>query len=420
MRAGAADLLEELDRHLVEPLVIVMDDAERLQAVPGGARLLNDLLAARIDRLRVAAATRQLPPLRLAKLRSAGLLTELGPRDLAFTPEECGQLLVASGRSPEERDEERLFAATDGWPLGAALAAAHGDNPAAHGSASRSELFSFLREEVLEALPDALRRKALEVATPREFNAACMRALGLPEQLPKELGERGLVLQPAGSELEWFAFHPLVREFLRSCRDEEFDPPSLLQLHRDVAPALEAAGRREEAIEHLIEGKAWEEATAAIAEVAPGDPYRSGNGTTVATSPAGRDARGPGLPSPSRPAGLGGRAKHGRGRAVAVGDRSLRVGRGRLGRVVGALRPHRPAGAHRRVGSGASLAAVSTTRPRWPPASSPRRWQRTLPRRTGPLAAWPSAPRCRSGYSLIRTPARSPRSRRSGSATSCS
>ena len=145
-RAVGEELVAELDRLLLEQLVIVLDDAEHL-GDPALA-VVDDLLAARSPVLRVALATRTSLPLRIAKLRGGGTLTELGPAELAFSPEECGELLRLRGRT--EMDAERLFTATEGWPLGVALGTRYTGIPALAGADSRGPLFDFLREEVLD------------------------------------------------------------------------------------------------------------------------------------------------------------------------------------------------------------------------------------------------------------------------------
>ena len=74
----AIDRLEsELKRLLVEPLVIVVDDAEHLTGATEAQRIVADLLAMPLERSRVAIASRRALGLRTARLRVAGRLTEL-------------------------------------------------------------------------------------------------------------------------------------------------------------------------------------------------------------------------------------------------------------------------------------------------------------------------------------------------------
>ena len=61
--AIAEDLIDELERLLVEPLVIVIDDAERLEGSPS-LGIVDALLAAGVDRVRVAICSRRALDLR--------------------------------------------------------------------------------------------------------------------------------------------------------------------------------------------------------------------------------------------------------------------------------------------------------------------------------------------------------------------
>jgi DNA-binding SARP family transcriptional activator len=97
-----------------------------------------------------------------------------------------------------------------------------------------------------------------------------MAALRLSEDLPDRLGTFGVPLRVVDAEQRWIAHHPLVRELVLEQLAVEYDGPTVSGLHSSVAPALMAAGRPEEAIEHWLAAGAWADAAAAIAEVGPG------------------------------------------------------------------------------------------------------------------------------------------------------
>jgi DNA-binding SARP family transcriptional activator len=265
-RAVGEELAKELDRLLLDQLVIVLDDAEHLAAGGPAAALVGDLLAVDSAVLRLAVATRTALPLRLAKLRTAGRLTELGAQELAFSTDECGKLLRLQGRS--DGDAERLFAATEGWPLGVSLGALHADVPSLRGAASRTVLFEFLQEEILERLGPELRALAIDSAITPELDRGVMRALRLPEDFADQLGQAGLPLRSAGDGTR-LGYHPLVREFLLQRLEVEREPADRRDLHARVAPALAQSGRVEEAIEHWIAAESWSEAHRAIVGAAP-------------------------------------------------------------------------------------------------------------------------------------------------------
>jgi ATP/maltotriose-dependent transcriptional regulator MalT/DNA-binding SARP family transcriptional activator len=269
VRATAEELVRELDRLLINDIVVVFDDGEHLAAAPESAAVVGEFLNSESPVLRTAVATRTPLPVRVAKVRSTGRLTELGPGDLAFSAEECAELLRQVRGVPVEDEADRLFSATEGWPLGASLGAVHGDVPSLAGTASRRQLFAFLREEVLDRLSGPERQLVINSSVPRELDRGCMEALALPADFPSRLSALGLPLRPVTADESWLAYHPLVREFLLERLEEQ--PPAVIRgLHAAVAPALAAAGRAEEAIDHWLAAEAWPEALRAIAGAGPG------------------------------------------------------------------------------------------------------------------------------------------------------
>lgn len=269
IRAMGTDLVDELNRLLVDQVVIVFDDAENVAASPHAATLLGDLLEADARGFRIAVASRTPLPLHLAKLRSTGRLSELGAGDLAFSPDECAELLALVNGAPPEGEPDWLFSGTEGWPLGASLGALHAGTRAWRGTASHAELFGFLREEVLDRIPAPQRGLVLDSSVPRELDHACSEALGLPEDFADRVARAGLPLRQVEPGQPLFAYHPLVREFLLERLEAERTPDAKRDLHGRVAPALAAAGRMDEAIEHWLAAELWAEALGAITATGP-------------------------------------------------------------------------------------------------------------------------------------------------------
>lgn len=259
------ELAAEMRTLLLDPVTIVIDDAERLASSEGSLALLEELIAIDAGPVSVAVASRTALKLRVAKLRSAGRLLELGPADLAFTPEECGALLDLAGDGHHAADEvEALFAATEGWPLGVALGAATGRGGASIGPTSAATLLAFLEEEVLDRLTPEARDAVLTSSIVEEITPPRAAALGLPDDLGARLAATGVPLRATHDDMT-FAFHPLVRELLRARLNEALAPARLRELHAAVAPALLQEGHPDEAIEHWLAAEAWEPARDAIA-----------------------------------------------------------------------------------------------------------------------------------------------------------
>jgi ATP/maltotriose-dependent transcriptional regulator MalT/DNA-binding SARP family transcriptional activator len=260
--AVAQDLLAELERLLVEPLVVVIDDAEHLDGA-SSLGIVDELLAAG-DPIRVAICSRRSLGLRLAKLRANGRLRELGPADLAFSPAECaGCVRAVRGREPDGDEVERLFDLTHGWPLAVALAAAAEPGAGELAPASRDAIFAYLAEEVLEGLDPELRERLCAASVVDELSSEVERALGLPASFRDDLVASGISVRAHDGAA--YAIHPQLRGFLRARLAEDRPADELADLRRRAAAALAAAGRASEAIELWLAAGAFDEAADAIA-----------------------------------------------------------------------------------------------------------------------------------------------------------
>ena len=262
--ATATDALTaELDRLLVDPLVLVLDDAENATGDREALTLISTLLAAGPGPLRVAVASRRPLRLRVAKLRAAGRLDELGEAELAFTAEECAEYVQARvGRAPDAEELDALMATTRGWPLAVALSA-----PGSRTAAPRrpaAELVAFLAEEVLDQVPAPLRDQVLDSSVVAELDHDVLAALGLPGELRADVRDAGLLLESRDGDGRW-RYHPLLREVLvehlRAERDAE--------RFADLCVRAAAASPPEEAVRLLLAAERYEEAAAAIAQTGP-------------------------------------------------------------------------------------------------------------------------------------------------------
>jgi ATP/maltotriose-dependent transcriptional regulator MalT/DNA-binding SARP family transcriptional activator len=257
----ARSLVEDLERLLVEPLVIVIDDAEMLEGTDALA-ILDALVTGSGEHVRIALCSRRPLGLKLARLKASGRVAELDSADLAFSPAECAACLrLVRGQEPSGEEVEALFAATEGWPLGVALAAAAGYGGAQLRAGGRDAIFEYLAEEVFDGLEPEMQRQLLDASIVDELDPEMEGAIGLPESFRADLEAAGLFVRPVGDA---YALHPLVREFLRARRSEDGDPGAQLEVHRRLAVALAAGGRTPEAIDHWLAGEDYEAAAGAI------------------------------------------------------------------------------------------------------------------------------------------------------------
>ncbi len=276
--AAIRELIAELSRLLVDPLVLVVDDAEHLDGAAVPLRLLGELIRAEVALLHVAVASRRPLEVRVAKPRAAGRLTELGASDLALDTEECAALLRARGASnPSPEWVEEVMRATQGWPLGVALAAGVGEGPArtadpdtALGSLrSIPDLRSYFSEELLDSLQPELRQAAITAAVPIVVTPEVAAALELGEDPGARLERAGLLVRHPGDDPRTFGYHPLLREFLLERLHEERADRERRRLNARVASAI-ADSQPIEAVEHWLAAEEWAAAVAVIESLGPG------------------------------------------------------------------------------------------------------------------------------------------------------
>jgi len=256
--ALAKSLRADVEQLVVEPVVVVLDDAEELERSPEAVELANILLHSDPRALRLALASRRPLALRVAKLVAAGHLTQLGAHDLAFDAQECAETLSRRSGRPATSDEvDAVMASTEGWPLGVALSAAGEGHAGTSPHAGRETLYAFLDEEVFGGLDDDLRSGALDAAAALDLTVPVIEALGLPADFPARAQRAGLLLRPSGDQQQSWSFHPLLREFLRAQLALERSPAELSSIHARIAGALAGSGREREAVEHWLAAGDW-------------------------------------------------------------------------------------------------------------------------------------------------------------------
>lgn len=253
--------MDDLARLLVEPLVLVLDDVERVAGAPAAMAVLGTLLEGAGGPLRLVVAARRRPPLKLAKLTAAGLVTELGEADLVFTAEECAAVLEARhGRPATDAEVEATMSRTLGWPLGVALGADRADG---------ASIEQFLVEEVLDALAPRTRRTLLDSAVVDELCPGILAALEVTPAALEEAARLGLALRPVAGTPGATAWHPLVREALHARWLAEVDAAGRVALLERAAAQLAVEGRHAEAVEAWLDADRGDQALGLMLGDAP-------------------------------------------------------------------------------------------------------------------------------------------------------
>ncbi|WP_020178271.1 LuxR C-terminal-related transcriptional regulator [Methylopila sp. M107] len=265
-RAIFTSMLNELARQKAR-WTFVLDD------YPVKDPRLDDLIAficegspANVD---IILLSRGEPSLPLGRWRVSHKLTEIGLGDLRFTPDETRAFLTeAMNVRLREEDLELLERRVDGWAAGIQLSALwiNGRNR----SSDRTEpgadetgldLVSFdgrhrfvaeyLANEVLANQDEATRRFLIATSVVDRFTASlCDAILDGHESSSTlhELRKRALFVVALDDQKEWYRYHHLFRDFLRS----HVEPARAIEIHSRASSWFERAGHPNEAIKHAI------------------------------------------------------------------------------------------------------------------------------------------------------------------------
>jgi LuxR family transcriptional regulator, maltose regulon positive regulatory protein len=263
----------------LDPLVLALDDYHAL-ADPEVHRVVEYLLEHLPPCLHLVILSRADPPLRLARLKAGGQLTEIRASDLRFTAEEATRFLneVMCLELPST-DIAVLYARTEGWVAGLKLAALRLLQPGLRPeeAARFVQTFEtnhrfaaeFLTEEVVSRQPPAVQEFFLRSSILERMCAPLCDELMLAvdghgpntpwpsEEVIEHLVHRNLFVVPLDEEGYWFRYHHLFRDLLRA-RLSKLGPAHALALHRAAAAWYESQGLLKEAVKHALLTQDWD------------------------------------------------------------------------------------------------------------------------------------------------------------------
>ncbi len=275
------ELLNEIAT-IPKAFVLILDDYHVLdsQAID---QALNFLIEHQPPQMHLVIATREDPPLPLARLRGRGHLTELRADDLRFTSAEAADFLNAGmGLALREADIAALAARTEGWIAGLQLAALsmQGRSDAASFirafAGSHRFVLDYLLEEVLQKQPERVQSFLLRTSIlDRLCGALCDAVLDTPAAAGQEtleyLERANLFIVPLDNVRGWYRYHHLFGDLLRQRLGH---PPTLAGDHRRASVWYEARDNLTEALRHAVAAGDFERA-ARLAEAAWKDMERT-------------------------------------------------------------------------------------------------------------------------------------------------
>src|SRR5438876_8981203 len=206
--------------------VLVLDDYHVIDAKPVD-HALTFLLDHLPPHMHLVIATREDPPLPLARLRARGQLTEVRVTDLRFTHSEAaGFLNQVMGLGLSAQDIAALETRTEGWIAGLQLAAIsmQGQPDAASFitsfTGSHHFVMDYLVEEVLGQQSERVQAFLLRTSILDRFcGPLCDAVLLDPSASGQEtleyLERANLFIVPLDNERRWYRYHHLFADLLR-------------------------------------------------------------------------------------------------------------------------------------------------------------------------------------------------------------
>ncbi|HDQ72290.1 MAG TPA: tetratricopeptide repeat protein [Chloroflexi bacterium] len=272
-RQAVGHLLNALTSLETHPLVVILDDEERLTN-PESLRVLQHIIDFLPANGHLYVLTRTDPSLPLPRLRIRGQLLEIRTPELRFTPEEAQAFLrQTTGANLPPSDIETIVHRAEGWAAPLWLAANAFKHFASNLNTVWEGVSAYLRDEVLAHQPPEVQTFLLQSAVlDRLTPDLCHAVLDLPNvvedprqaaQWLNEIEQRNLFIQrlPAsgpnvfGSATDaeqtlQYTYHPLFRSFLRSELTRQLRAAEIEGLHRRAAQTLEESGELESALVH--------------------------------------------------------------------------------------------------------------------------------------------------------------------------
>ncbi len=222
---------------------LVLDDFHLIESedVRTGVRFLLEHLP---PSLHLVLLTRNDPPLSLARMRARGELAEVRAQDLRFSAEEAAEMLTAlRGMEISHELITALATRTEGWAAGLQLAALSLEGRADVTGfieafvSNHHYLVDYLVEEILHSQPEPIQQFLLSTSVLERVCGPLGEAVsGIPggRAILEMLEQRGLFTVALDSERQWFRYHHLFADILRT-HLEHAHPEKVAELYRKAA-----------------------------------------------------------------------------------------------------------------------------------------------------------------------------------------
>jgi len=238
-------------------IILVLDDYHLIHAQPIHD-VLTYLLENQPPNIHLVVATREDPPIPLARLRARGQLSELRANDLRFTSAEAAEFLnQVMGLNLSVEDITALETRTEGWITGLQLAAismqGSRDTSGFIKSFTGSHRFilDYLFEEVIRLQEPEIRRFLIQTSIFERFNAASCEALtgySNSRSVLDRLEQTNMFIIPMDHERNWYRYHHLFADYLNT----ELTSPETAELCKKASAWHETSDLVFEAVRYAL------------------------------------------------------------------------------------------------------------------------------------------------------------------------
>ena len=270
-------LINEINA-IPDDFILVLDDYHLLDSITVDQALLF-LVEHLPKQMHLVIATREDPPLPLARLRARDQLTELRAADLRFNPSEAADFLKqVIGLRLSSEDIATLEARTEGWIAGLQLAALSMQGHTPLDTAGFIQSFTgahhfvldYLLEEVLHL--QSKNTQAFLLCTSilnRLCGPLCDAVLHDPtisgQETLESLERANLFIVALDTDRHWYRYHHLFGDLLRQRQRQSLTPEAVTNYHTRASEWYEQNDEETESFQHAIAARDFNRA-AGLAE----------------------------------------------------------------------------------------------------------------------------------------------------------
>ncbi len=252
---------------------IVLDDyqvitSEQVQ------KIMSFIIEHQCANLHLVIATRSDPFLPLARLRARNQLTDIRAEDLRFSMREAEQFLNSEmGLNLSAQDIAVLGERTEGWIAGlqmAALSMSTREDKATFikkFGGSHHYIMDYLVDEVLSQQPEIIHTFLLKTSILERLSGSLCDALSgssSGHEMLDKLEKMNLFLVALDDEHQWYRYHHLFAQLLRSRAERKFGEASINDLNRQAASWFEKNEMVEEAVLHAMAAQDYQHVSCLI------------------------------------------------------------------------------------------------------------------------------------------------------------